>query len=229
MKKLMIIVSAILMTSCTVVDNVRSPYTTVYFTDYTRYASEGMYLSPFSDYNGTPYTPLGNMTVEYYAGNSNGKLISPTSLQGMLDKLVESAKALNANGILNVKVNKISNEEWLASGTVVKFEREMPRVEKLFDNVNVEQPHKEIAKSDEVSSAENVKPLRISDVDADKLVNETLEYCHKNNIPLKKEENKEEYIYDINTHSYIKHYMYWQKYGMPTYDLLMKQYKKNKK
>ena len=50
-----------------------------------------------------------------------------------------------------------------------------------------------------------------------------------NNIALKKEENKEEYSYDINTHSYIKHYMYWQKYGMPAYDLLMKQYKKNKK
>lgn len=210
MKKLIIVVSAILMTSCTVVDNVRSPYTTVYFTDYTRYASEGMYLSPFSDYNGTPYTPLGNMTVEYYAGNSNGKLISPTSLQGMLDKLVESAKALNANGILDVKVRNSSYGEWLASGTAVKFEGEMPRVEEL--NVSGK-----------------IKQVIDKNVQTEELTSKTLEYCHKNNIALKKEENKEEYIYDINTHSYIKHYMYWQKYGMPAYDLLMKQYKKNKK
>ncbi|MBQ1989776.1 MAG: hypothetical protein II231_01455 [Rikenellaceae bacterium] len=229
MKKLIIIVSAILMTSCIVVDNVHSPYTNLYFTDYTCYASEGIYVSPFSDYNGSSYTPLGDMAVEYYTGQANGKLISPTSLQGMLDKLVESAKVLDANGILNVKVNKISNVEWLASGTIVKFEGEMPKVEKLFDSVNIKRSNNEMVKPGEISGVENVKQLRNNNVDADKLVNETLEYCHKNNIALKKEENKEEYIYDINTHSYIKHYMYWQKYGMPAYDLLMKQYKKNKK
>lgn len=214
MKKLIIVVSAILMTSCAM-----QPYTRMYLTDYTCYASEGMFVSPFSDFNGVAYTPLGDVMVEYFEGRSqSGTPISPVSLQQMLDKLVGSARAINANGLLNVKISFESWDEkdpystplWYASGTAVKFEGEIPQVDKLFEENNVPQI--------------NNKGFYGQD-----LVERTLEYCHKNNIPLKKEENKEEYIYDINTHSYIKHYLYWQKYGMPTYDLLMKQYKKNKK
>ena len=104
-----------------------------------------------------------------------------------------------------------ADQEQAAHGILhPQFEGEIPQVDKLFEENNVPQI--------------NNKGIYGQD-----LAERTLEYCHKNNIPLKKEENKEEYIYDINTHSYIKHYLYWQKYGMPTYDLLMKQYKKNKK
>ena len=82
------------------------PYTRMYLTDYTCYASEGMFVSPFSDFNGVAYTPLGDVMVEYFEGRSqSGTPISPVSLQQMLDKLVGSARAINANGLLNVKIS----------------------------------------------------------------------------------------------------------------------------
>jgi hypothetical protein len=48
----------------------------------------------------------------------------PMGTKGLMNKMIERAKALGANGLVNVRFNTISNIQSI-SGTAVKFEEEV--------------------------------------------------------------------------------------------------------
>ncbi len=97
-------------------------YEKLYYTDFTRYAHEDFFVSSLTEYTGNPYTALGNIAVEYYTGSGAGQQ-KPADSQNMLDRLVQAAKKVGANGIIGYSMsNKYDPKKWIASGIAVHFD-----------------------------------------------------------------------------------------------------------
>lgn len=118
MKKLLIyLVSLIALNSCSIYG-----YDTMYYTDFSRYLSNGFIVSPVTDFNGKPYNVLGELVLKHSEGNSNFK-----SEQDIIDTLVISAKKIGGNGIIGYNYQYIPGSKYVApyylfKGIVVSFE-----------------------------------------------------------------------------------------------------------
>ncbi len=119
-KSLLLIATAVFSTACSF-----PAYEKLYYTDFTRYAHEDFFVSSLTEYTGNPYTALGNIVVEYYRGSGSGQQ-KPADSQDMLDRLVQAAKKVGANGIIGYSCSSIGIEydpaKWIASGIAVHFD-----------------------------------------------------------------------------------------------------------
>lgn len=97
----------------------------LYYTDFTRYANNGVFVSSISDYAGSPYVALGDVAVQSFdSGDFNAKTLDP---QQVLDKVVVLAKQKGANGVIGYSAHyspggKYSRGYWYAKGVAVHFE-----------------------------------------------------------------------------------------------------------
>lgn len=184
--------------------------TTVFYTDFTRYADEGVYVTPFSEYSGHSYRPIANLTVEHFIGGYGQE---DTNLQEMADALVELTKTAGANGIMDFKVN-VENFTWYASGTAVIFD-DMPNVTPTKGgNTHV------------VESSKPAAPQ--TNYKGDELILRTVVYCIEREIEPFGISNKlwnNTTVYDINARRYIDEELYNEKYGENASDALGKAYK----
>lgn len=206
MKRLFaILIVAVTMTGCSM-----PAKTTVYYTDFTRYANEGVYVTPFSEFSGHSYRPIANLTVEHYIGGYGQE---DTNLQEMADALVELTKTSGANGIMDFKVNKV-NFTWYASGTAVIFD-DMPSVAPVKGgNTHV------------VESSKPATPQ--TNYTGDELIQRTVEYCLERETEPFGISNKlwnNTTVYDLNAKRYIDEDLYNEKYGENASDTLYKAYK----
>lgn len=137
-KSLLLIATAVFSTACSF-----PAYEKLYYTDFTRYAHEDFFVSSLTEYTGNPYTALGNIVVEYYRGSGSGQQ-KPADSQDMLDRLVQAAKKVGANGIIGYSchlttASKYSTSKWIASGTAVHFDNPPHIPDALpFDNKAVQ-------------------------------------------------------------------------------------------
>ena len=187
-------------------------YTKFYQTDFTRYAKEGMYVTPFSDYAGHAYSPVSDFTVEHFVGGMGQE---QTDFQGMADALVSAAKSVGANGIMNFKVLK-DNFTWYASGTAVIF-ADMPNRYAIPTTAKNSEPTKD------------GKPTKeeYPQYTDDELIAQTVLYCLNKEIqPFSADSDFNDTVYDINTHRYIPEELYKQKYGESSVVVLEKAFKK---
>jgi uncharacterized protein YbjQ (UPF0145 family) len=122
MKKLLVLLLIPLLSSCYV-----QKYSESYFiADFRPYTDEGFTISPLANY-ASPYKSIGVISVEVIPGvdgsmaitrngQKQGDLYSGPSVPGkwreptpeeMLDKLVEYAKSLGANGLLDCSFQEV--------------------------------------------------------------------------------------------------------------------------
>ena len=177
-------------------------YTKLYYTDFTRYADEGMYITPFSDYSGHPYSPVSNFMIEHFIGGAGQE---ETDFQGMTDALVDAAKSVGANGIMNFNI-EVKDFTWYASGTAVIFE-DMP----------------EMKKGDIVPT---------SNYTGEELAKRTATYCVEHEIEPFSANSKlweNNAVYDLNAKRYIDEELYIEKYGTDSVNALKKAHKEAKR
>lgn len=206
MKRLLtLLIVALAMTSCSM-----PAKTTVYYTDFTRYANEGVYVTPFSEFSGHTYRPIANLMVEHYIGGYGQE---DTNLQEMADALVELTKTAGANGIMDFKVNNV-NFTWYASGTAVIFD-DMPSVAPT--------------KGGNTHVVESGKPATPQiNYKGDELIKRTVAYCIEREIEPFGISNKlwnNTTVYDLNAKRYIDEDLYNKKYGENASEALYKTYK----
>lgn len=188
-----------------------APYTKLYYTDFTRYADEGVFVTPFADYSGHAYTPISDFTVEHYIGGMGQE---ETNFQGMADALVNAAKSVGANGVMNFKVSKV-DFTWFASGTAVHF-TDMPNTHAM--------PNSEVD-----GAGKPTKPATPqTNYKGDELIKRTVAYCIEREIEPFGISNKlwnNTTVYDLNAKRYIDEELYNEKYGENASDTLYKAYK----
>lgn len=201
MKRLLILaIVAVSLSSCSM-----PAYTKFYQTDFTRYAKDGMYVTPFSDYSGHAYSPVSDFTVEHFVGGMGQE---STDFQEMADVLVSAAKSVGANGIMNFKVLK-DNYTWYASGTAVIF-ADMPNRYAL-----------PVTTKDDKYTGSNYQ------YEGDELIAQTVLYCVSKEIqPFSCDKDWNDTVYDLNIRRYIPEDMYKQKYGENSVIVLEKAFKK---
>lgn len=133
MRKLLLILFVVLLHSCATVY-----YESAHIIDFREYVEKGFMLSPTD--TGFDYTPLAQMEVNYYLGQkvlegSKDGLIKhweggnyyPTSKR-IMDKVMNEAKKLNADGIVCFKIQyipetKYSPALYQATGVAVKVKK----------------------------------------------------------------------------------------------------------
>ncbi|MDE6069605.1 MAG: hypothetical protein K2F92_01825, partial [Alistipes sp.] len=125
MKKLLLsVATSVLFSSCSfsAYDKI---YDKIYYTDFTRYAYDNFFVSSITDYTGSPYVALGDITIEHYPGSGDKQELSDA--QDMLDRLVRAAKNRGANGIIgytcDLTMTKYGPSKWIASGVAVHFDK----------------------------------------------------------------------------------------------------------
>lgn len=186
-----LVIVAVSLSSCSM-----PAYTKFYQTDFTRYAKDGMYVTPFADYSGHAYSPVSDFTIEHFIGGMGQE---STDFQEMADVLVDAAKSVGANGIMNFKVQR-SQYTWYASGTAVVF-HDMPNKYVL--------PTTTAVAKDGVT-VENAIPQ----YEGDELIAQTVRYCLNNKIqPFSCDKDWNDTVYDLNIRRFIPEDMYKQKYG----------------
>lgn len=190
-----------------------SAYEAVYYTDYTRYMKQSFFVSALSDFNGYPYVSMGHIAIEYGEPGFLTPSVDETS-QSILTRLVNAAKAVGANGVINVNISHNMNPKsgqfyWFASGIAVRFET-LPMM-----------PHSADITLD--ASAQQV--LEESVFDVQKWIDETISYLLENKMPFYKVLDTGQVGYfDIETQQYITTYAFVKKYGKEPKDALLAQY-----
>ena len=186
-------------------------YTKLYYTDFTRYADEGMYITPFSDYSGHPYSPVSNFMIEHFIGGAGQE---ETDFQGMTDALVDAAKSVGANGIMNFNI-QVKDFTWYASGTAVIFE-DMPK----------------IYTPETVKAGETTPTAPATNYTGEELAKRTASYCIEHEIEPFSINNKlwnNDTVYDLNAKRYIDEELYIEKYGTDSVNALKKAHKEAKR
>lgn len=96
----------------------------LYYTDFTRYANNGVFVSSISDYAGSSYVALGDIAVQSF--DSSGFDFKTADPQEMLDKVVVLAKKKGANGVIGYSARYSPGGKergyWYATGVAVHFE-----------------------------------------------------------------------------------------------------------
>lgn len=135
MKKILLAVIVVLITSC----SVPRFYQDVYVNDFRPYTEDGFTISPYHE--GYQYESIGLIDIEFTAGRKDGYVNASynwrSSQNGakykdwyqpdyayMLDELVKKAKQMGANGILDLKCTSIYNGKTtvsVISGFAVKI------------------------------------------------------------------------------------------------------------
>ena len=202
-----LVIVAMTMASCNM-----PAYTKFYQTDFTRYAKDGMYVTPFSEYSGHAYSPVSDFTIEHFVGGMGQE---NTDFQEMADVLVDAAKSVGANGVMNFKVQR-SQYTWYASGTAVVF-HDMPNRYALPTTTAVTKDGVQV---------ENAYPQ----YEGDELIEQTAIYCVSKEVqPFSCDKDWNDTVYDLNIRRYIPEDLYKQKYGSGSVIALEKAFKAARK
>ncbi len=208
MKKLLLAAIAATLAGCSY-----EAFDRLYYTDFTRYAHNGIFVSSISDYAGLPYVALGDVAVQSFdSGGFDAKTLEP---QEVLDKVVDVAKQKGANGLIGYSAHytsgsKYSRGYWYATGVAVRFET-LPSIPHI-NNLPIVSTDKE--QTVESSSQESDKFILEQRIEFAK---RTTDYLIENNIRfLKWSVMDGDLCFDITTKTYIPYEKFDKLYGDDT-------------
>lgn len=91
--KLAATLSAAILSSCSVTHSAMSGYAI----DYSKYADQGFYISPFDQIEGETAIPIASVGITFHGDNK--------TYADLLPEIVDRAVALGANGLFGLKMN----------------------------------------------------------------------------------------------------------------------------